>query len=76
MRFLFANNDDPELLEWLNNAFRRGGGFVSHFAAACLNADCDNYALIRPVLLKMRARYSAYEPSEAVKQEIRERLKP
>jgi len=71
--FLFAQNDDPELLEWLARAVQEGGGFVSAIARAGLVADCENYPLIRPLLLKMRAKYPAYEPSDAVKQEIRDR---
>jgi hypothetical protein len=80
--FLTAQNDDPELLEWLANADRMewadccaipGGGFIKSAARAALNADHENYPLIRPVLLVMRKKYPAYEPSDAVKQEIRER---
>lgn len=71
--FLIAQNDDPELLEWLSEADRNGGGFVSAIARAGLVADYDNYPLVRPLLLAMRKKYPVYEPSEAVKQEIRER---
>jgi hypothetical protein len=73
MDFLFAQNDDPELLEWLAKASQEGGGFVGAVARAGLVADCENYALIRPLLITMRGKYPAYEPSDAVKQEIRER---
>ena len=73
MNYLVAQNDDGELLEWLANANHRGGGFVSAFARACLVADPENYALIRPVLLELRKKYPYYDPSEQVKQEIRER---
>jgi hypothetical protein len=73
MTFLTAQNDDPELLEWLGAASRLGGGFVSSLAWAGLRADAENYSILRPVLVAMRAKYPAYEPSEAVKQEIRER---
>jgi len=70
---LIAQTDDPELLEWLANAHQRGGGFVSSLAAAALRADPENYLLIRPLVLQMREKYPEYEPSDAVKQEIRER---
>lgn len=70
---LIAQNDDGELLEWLANAERKGGGFVSRLAGAALRADHENYPLIRPLILLMRAKYTDYEPSEAVKQEIAER---
>jgi hypothetical protein len=71
---LVANHDDPELLEWLNNAQQRGGGFVHNLAEAGLRADPENYPVLRPLLIEMRKKYPAYEPSEAVKQEIRERI--
>lgn len=70
---LIAQNDDPELLEWLANADRSGGGFISSLASAALRADHENYPLIRPLVLQMRGKYPEYEPSEAVKAEIRER---
>jgi hypothetical protein len=70
---LVAQHDDPELLEWLGNAQARAGGFVSNLAYAGLVADHDNYPLIRPLLVQMRQKYPQYEPSDAVKQEIRER---
>jgi hypothetical protein len=72
---LIAQNDDPELLEWLNNAAQRGGGFVQSFADAALRADHENYPLIRAQLLVMRKNYPAYEPSDAVKQEIKDRAR-
>lgn len=72
---LVAQHDDPELLEWLAAAKEKGGGFVSNFAQACLVADHDNYPRLRPVLVEMRKKYPAYEPSDAVKEEIRERAR-
>lgn len=72
---MIAQNDDPELLEWLANADREGGNFVSSIARAGLIADHQNYPLLRPVLLQMRAKYPKYEASEPVKQQIRERAK-
>jgi hypothetical protein len=68
---LIAQTDDPELLEWLSNAHQRGGGFVSSLAGAALRADHENYSIIRPLVLQMREKYPAYEPSEAVKADIK-----
>jgi hypothetical protein len=76
MNLLIAQNDDPELLEWLAKASQFGGSFVSFVARAGLAADHENYPLIRPLLIDMRKKYPAYEPSDAVKQEIRERREP
>ncbi len=73
MTILLAQNDDPELLEWLATAADRGGGFVSFAAKAGLRADEGNYPLIRPLLLVLRKKYPQYEPSDLVKREIRER---
>jgi hypothetical protein len=70
---LIAQNDDPELFEWLANADLRGGSFVHGIAHSALVADCENYALIRPLVLQLRAKYPDYKPSAAVKQEIKER---
>jgi hypothetical protein len=58
---LIAQSDDPELLEWLNNASQRGGGFVSSLANAGLKADWENYPILRPVLLEMRTKYPNYD---------------
>jgi hypothetical protein len=67
---MIAQLDDPELLEWLANADREGGGFVSSVARAALVADEDNYPLIRPLIIALRAKYTRYEPSDRVKAEI------
>jgi hypothetical protein len=75
LRPLVAQSDDPELLEWLAAADRDGGGFVHNLAHAALVADPENYPLIRPLLIEMRKKYPAYEPSDAVKREIVERGK-
>jgi hypothetical protein len=72
-RFLIAQSDDPELLEWLAKAENQGGDFVRSMARAGLVADHENYPLIRLVLMALRRKYPDYEPSEAVKQEIRDR---
>lgn len=68
---LIAQNDDPELLEWLAKANQEGGGFVSALARAALVADWENYPLVRPLVLQVRAKYPCYEPTESVKAEIR-----
>jgi len=73
--FLIAQNDDPELLEWLSKAEQQGGGFVSAIAAAGLRADWENYRIVRPLLVLARLKYPEYEPSDEVKREIRERKK-
>ncbi len=70
---LVSQSDDPELLEWLSNAKDKAGDFVRNLAEAGLRADPQNYPVLRPVLIEMRKKYPAYEPSDAVKQEIRER---
>jgi hypothetical protein len=69
---MIAQNDDPELLEWLAKANQLGGGFLSSVARAALVADDYNYPQIRPLILAMRKKYPQYEPSDAVKREIRE----
>lgn len=70
---MIAQEDDRELLEWLSKANQEGGGFLSSIARAALVADFENYPLMRPMLLVLRKKYPRYEPSDAVKQEIRER---
>lgn len=57
--------DDPELFPWLEAASGRtdqpgGGGFVRTIAEAGLRADYENYALLRPVLLKLKDKYPEY----------------
>jgi hypothetical protein len=72
---LIAQTDDPELLEWLSLAAAKGGGFVSSIANAGLRADPENYAMLRLVLMVLRRKYPEYEPSDAVKRELAERLR-
>jgi len=74
-RYLIAQTDDPELLEWMAKARDRGSHFISSMATAGLIADHENYPLIRPALMELRLKYREYEPSDAVKKEIRERVK-
>jgi len=71
--YLIAQSDNPELLEWLASADQFGGSFVRSVARAALVADRENYALIRPLIMELRRKYPKYEPTDAVKQEIRER---
>ena len=52
--------DDPELYTWLTNAHRWGGDFIKALAEAGLRADAFNYALMRPLLLRMKEKYPAY----------------
>lgn len=68
---MIAQEDDPELLEWLAKANQEGGGFVSAIARAALVADWENYPLLRPVVVELRAKYPRYEPSDSVKDELR-----
>jgi len=65
-----AQEDHPYLLEWLGQAQRYGGGFLSSFAHAAMVADNENYPLIRPLLLRMYEKYQRYQPSEAVQREL------
>jgi hypothetical protein len=68
---MIAQEDDPELLEWLAKANQEGGGFVSAIARAALVADWENYPLLRPLLIELRAKYPRYEPSDTIKAELR-----
>jgi len=58
---LIAQNDDPELLEWLDNASRKAGSFLSSLAFAALYADFENYPILRPVIVEMREKYPQYD---------------
>lgn len=58
-------NDDPELSTWLmtaagHTARPSGGGFVRTIAEAGLKADRDNYRILRPALLQLKAKYPQY----------------
>jgi hypothetical protein len=52
---------DAELISWLLNAARDAGDFVKNLAEAGLRADGYNYPILRPVLLRMKAKYPIYE---------------
>jgi hypothetical protein len=56
---MIASND-PELFKWLDKAAVAGGSFVKTIAMAGLRADSENYALLRPVLLELKAKYPTY----------------
>lgn len=56
---------DPELSEWLlgitNNTPTRPGDFLRSLAEAALRADGNNYLLLRPALLAIKANYPGYK---------------
>lgn len=58
---MIAQQDDPELLEWLINASAHAGGFLSTLADAALRADGQNYPILRPAILDLRAKYPKFE---------------
>ncbi len=58
---------DPELFIWLQTAAGHfaperpaAGSFLRNLAEAGLRADWDNYPILRPVLLQMKAKYPKY----------------
>ena len=61
--------EDPELFDWLATAAGQrqrpsAGGFVRTIAEAGLRADSDNYRLLRPALLALKAKYPEYANAE------------
>ncbi len=56
--------DDPELFNWLDQASAKGGGFLKTIAMAGLRADSDNYEILRPALLQLKAKYPKYAKAE------------
>lgn len=48
---------DEELRDWLFTASANGGHFVASLADAGLCADFENYTIMRPLLLQMKAKY-------------------
>jgi hypothetical protein len=58
-RILIAQ-DDPELCPWLLGCCYRAGDFLRNVASAGLRADNQNYSLLRPVLLQLKAKYPEY----------------
>lgn len=51
---------DPELQDWLLNTANFAGDFLKSIAWAGLRADGDNYPVLRPALLYMKAKYPEY----------------
>jgi hypothetical protein len=58
---------DPELTDWLFGVLENrpvgAGAFVHRLAEAAACADWENYPLLRPVLLQMKAKYPRYSKS-------------
>ena len=69
-RVNIAQEEPPEVLEWLMNASSRGGSFVSHFATACLFADAWNYQHLRGVVHAMMNKYPQYRFSQELHSEL------
>jgi len=52
---------DPELDTWVDNILLMGAGsFLRYVHCAAVNADPENYALMRPLLLQLKAKYPEY----------------
>ena len=56
---------DAQLKHWMQNASFWGGGFLKTLMEAAYRADDENYAMLRPVLLQMQAKYPEYQMSES-----------
>jgi hypothetical protein len=53
-------HEDHELIDWLLNASSGAGDFLRSLAEAGLRADGENYPVLRPVLVKMKAKFPKY----------------
>ena len=54
---MFLADNDPELEPWLINLGKMGAGsFLQSIRDAAVRADVENYALLRPVLLQLKAK--------------------
>jgi hypothetical protein len=53
--------NDMELYAWLNGAHAKAGDFLKAIAEAAFRADESNYAILRPALLELKAKYPKYE---------------
>src|SRR3990167_11013426 len=53
--------DDAALRIWLMNARESGGSFIRAIANTAFWADDDNYAILRPALLQLKAKYPNYD---------------
>lgn len=52
---------DPDLFPWLHGVqTKRAGSFLSSLADAALRADPSNFAILRPALLEIAAKYPEY----------------
>lgn len=52
---------DPELDTWVDNLFIMGAGsFLCRVHDVAVMADAENYELVRPVLLQLKAKYPTY----------------
>jgi hypothetical protein len=58
--------NDPELLDWVANLYlMNSGGFLRAIGDAAQRADAENYVLMRPMMLVLKAKYPDYDsPSE------------
>ena len=54
-------SEDRELFGWATAARRYGGEFVKTIARAAFFADDENYAMLRPVMLALKAKYPKYD---------------
>jgi len=54
---MYSVYEDAELYEWLRWAEENGNGFLQTITEAAFVSDLKQYALIRPILLKLREMY-------------------
>ncbi len=60
---------DFELIPWVYGVLEQGaGGFLTSMAEAATRADQDNYPILRPVLLQLKAKYPDYHSTHSVEQ--------
>lgn len=55
--------EDKELWNWIDSAYRNSGSFIRALTKAAMVADAENYALLRPVLLVFKNKYRKYDPN-------------
>ena len=67
---MLAYEGDERLVRWtfgvLNEKPSKAGGFLSRFAIAVGSADVENYAILRPALVKLAEKYPQYDDPAAV----------
>ncbi len=64
---------DMELLPWLLGVLRPEAGaghFLHTLAEAALRADWENYPILRPVLLQIKAKYPKYDEEERARMKV------